>query len=138
MATRGPKPVPIEVKRRRGTLRPSRMPNRSTLGTVEPINATDVPPLASFAQVLSTASGWLAATDSILVAMLRESLEEREQLRELVTATGDVAHRRALRDLDRQIVTMLADLGFDPTARARLGLAEVKAATTLDRLRRER
>jgi phage terminase small subunit len=43
-----------------------------------------------------------------------------------------------LRDLDKQIISQLSLLGFDPAARSRLGLAEVKAQSTLEKLRQNR
>ena len=81
---------------------------------------------------------WLAQTDSTALALLRESLEERQALREVVIATQSETARKALRDLDKQIIGQLSLLGFDPAARARLGLAEVKAASTLEKLRQSR
>lgn len=136
MPPRGPKPTPIEVKRRRGTLRSDRTPNAGSMSIASPLESADLSPLASFEVVVEAARLWLADSDALLVAMLRETLEEREALRELLLAGGGPDHRKALREIDRQIVSMLAALGFDPTARSRLGLAEVKAASTLDRLRR--
>jgi phage terminase small subunit len=45
-----------------------------------------------------------------------------------------------LRDVTKQIIMLLAALGFDPTSRSRLGIAEVKARSRLqeiqDRARR--
>jgi hypothetical protein len=81
---------------------------------------------------------WLAATDSTALALLRESLEERAVVRDLVMATQSTDARKALRDLDKQIIGQLSLLGFDPAARSRLGLAEVKAASTLEKLRQSR
>jgi len=98
----------------------------------------DLDPAATLHTVLDAGSAWLAATDSTALAMLRESLEERSQLRAVVLATQSMDARKALRDLDKQLIAMLSALGFDPTARARLGLAEVKAASTLDKLRANR
>lgn len=138
MAPRGPNPTPIEVKRRRGTLRADRTPNLATMVEVAPLDSAVVAPLASFATVIEAARPWLADTDAIAVAMLRETMEEREGLRSLVLESGDRYQRKALRDIDRQLTSMLAALGFDPSARARFGLAEVKAATTLEKLRRSR
>jgi len=40
--------------------------------------------------------------------------------------------------LDKQIVSLLSNLGFDPAARARLGLAEVKTKSVLEQLREKR
>jgi hypothetical protein len=81
---------------------------------------------------------WLAITDSVALSMLREALEERTSLRHLVLATQSTDARKALRDLDKQIIGQLSLLGFDPAARARLGLAEVKAQSTLEKLRKNR
>jgi hypothetical protein len=43
--------------------------------------------------------------------------------------------RKALRDLDRQLVANLSLLGFTPTDRSRLGVAEVKRQSKLEELR---
>ena len=40
--------------------------------------------------------------------------------------------------MDKTILSCLSQLGFDPTARARLGLAEVKAEDTLEKLKARR
>jgi phage terminase small subunit len=70
--------------------------------------------------------------------MLRESIEERSALRALVMQSQSTDARKALRDLDKQIISQLSLLGFDPAARSRLGLAEVKAQSTLEKLRHNR
>jgi hypothetical protein len=66
--------------------------------------------------------------------MLRSMLEERDGLRADAMA-GSTEARKHLRDLDRQIMPLLAALGFDPASRSRLGLAEVKAKSKLEELR---
>jgi hypothetical protein len=63
------------------------------------------------------------------VSMLREALEERHDIRERVMAGS--GERRELRDLDKQIISQLSALGFDPTARSRLGVAEVTRVSKL-------
>jgi phage terminase small subunit len=80
---------------------------------------------------------WLARTDAPALALLRSMLEEREGLRDLAFQ-GSNESRKALRDLDKQIVSLLSNLGFDPAARARLGLAEVKTKSVLEQLREKR
>jgi hypothetical protein len=94
----------------------------------------ELDPVDTLDGVLDAGRVWLAASDTTALAMLRESLEERAALRELVLATGSVELRKALRDLDKQIIGQLSTLGFDPAARSRLGVAEVKAASTLEKL----
>ena len=65
--------------------------------------------------------------------MLREALEERAEVR-ATYPPGSKERRR----IDDQIGRQLSALGFDPAARARLGLAEVKAASKLDDIRQHR
>lgn len=140
MARTGRPPSPIEAKKRRGTARPDRTPNLSNLAAVPAVDSTpaDLDPANAFEAVLHDGRAWLASTDSVALAMLREALEERASLRHVVMQTQSPDARKALRDLDKQIVTQLSALGFDPAARSRLGLAEVKAQTTLEKLRQAR
>ena len=46
--------------------------------------------------------------------------------------------RSGLRELERQIISQLALLGFSPSDRARLGIAEVKKESKLDELLRRK
>ena len=140
MARTGRPPTPTEVKRKRGTARPDRVANLGNLAAVPAVAAEphDLDPAAVFELVMSGGRTWLAQTDSIALSMLRESLEERATLRAVVISSQSPDARKALRDLDKQIIGQLSVLGFDPAARARLGLAEVKAATKLEQLRQAR
>jgi hypothetical protein len=71
--------------------------------------------------------------------MTSEALCERETLRELVLAQPDNPKLRSgLRELERQIVSNLGLLGFSPSDRARLGLAEVKKESKLEELLRRK
>lgn len=141
MARTGRPTKPVEQKRKIGTARPDRTPvslgNLAAVPAVAP-DPSDLDPASTFEQVLSDGRVWLASTDSVALAMLRESLEERRSLREILLATQSPDARKALRELDKQIISQLSTLGFDPTARARLGLAEVKAQSTLEKLRENR
>lgn len=140
MTRTGRPPVPTETKRKRGTARPDRTPNLGNLAAVPAVTHEphDLDPASTFELVMDGGRQWLAQTDSIALAMLRESLEERAVLRELVMQTQSAESRKALRDLDKQIHSQLSTLGFDPAARSRLGLAEVKAQSTLEKLRKSR
>lgn len=102
-----------------------------------PPEPVDLDPADALEHVLAAGKIWLAATDVVSLAMLRQALEERRALRQVVIATQSPDARRSLRELDKQIIAELSALGFDPTARSRLGVAEVKAQSTLDRLRQD-
>jgi hypothetical protein len=78
---------------------------------------------------------WISPTTDIeLVLMTAEMVDERWNLRVKVMSNDDPRLRRGLRELDKQIVSNLADLGFSPTARMRLGIAEVKKQSKLEEL----
>lgn len=135
MARTGRPPKPVEEKRRTGNPGGRRLPERSSLAVVPAaeVKPVELDPIQTIDAVFEAAQHWLAATDVTALALLRESLEERQDLRAAVLAGhGD---RKELRALDKQIIEQLSALGFDPTARGRLGLVEVKAASTLERLK---
>lgn len=140
MAPVGRPPKPIEQKRRTGNPGKRQLPGATNLAVVPAIAAdpVDLDPVDTVASVLEAGRAWLATSDTLALALLRESIEERSMLRALVIQTQSTDARKALRDLDKQIISQLSLLGFDPSARSRLGLAEVKAATTLEKLRKSR
>jgi hypothetical protein len=71
--------------------------------------------------------------------MTSEGLSERDSLRALLEIDpGNYRARSGLRELERQIVSNLALLGFTPSDRARLGLAEVKKESKLEEIIRRR
>jgi hypothetical protein len=137
LATRGRPPKPIEQHKRTGTFDASRH-KRGALVAVEAVEIEPVfkPAADLFVEIMQAGSAWFAKSDSVQLAMLRESLEERERL--LPVAESSTEARKQLRELNREIADWLTQLGFNPTARARLGLAEVKAASTLEKLQAKR
>ncbi len=136
----GRPPKPTEQKRRTGNPGKRALPGAHALAAVPAIEVepVELPVNTTLAEVFSAGRAWLAASDTTAMALLRESIEEREVLRDLVMQTQSSDARKALRDLDKQIISQLSTLGFDPAARSRLGLAEVKAASTLEKLRKSR
>lgn len=136
----GRPPKPVEQKRRTGNPGKRKLPGATQLAAVPAIEVApvDLPPDTTLDAIFDAGRAWLAASDVTAMALLRESLEERAVLRALVMQTQSTDARKALRDLDKQIIGQLSLLGFDPSARSRLGLAEVKAATTLEKLRKSR
>ena len=79
-------------------------------------------------QVWQSGAGWLKQQmDTELVLMLCEASEERTRLRvKLQDDPNAWRDRRALRELDRQIITLLGQIGFTPSERGLLGTGEVR------------
>lgn len=145
MATRGRPVMPIEQKRLKGTLRPSRVPSGSALiGSVSPVQAPECPeglsPSGQEFWALAWGTAWISqTTDLVLVRMACEGLSERDTLRELVISEPqNFRARTSLRELDKQLISQLALLGFSPSDRARLGLTEVKKESKLEDLMRRK
>ena len=141
MATRGRPVMPIEQKRLKGTLRPSRVPSGVALiGSVSPVQAPECPeglsPSGQEFWALAWGTSWISkTTDLVLVRMASDGLSERDTLRELVlNEPQNFRARASLRELDRQLISQLALLGFSPSDRSRLGLTEVKKESKLEAL----
>ena len=83
---------------------------------------------------------WLAVhTDVHLLAITCEQMDERVVLRDYVMQNIDAWHERAaLRELEKSIRSNLSLLGFTPTDRMKLGVAEIKAETKMEALQRRR
>jgi hypothetical protein len=146
MARNGRPPVPTERKRALGN--PGKRSLPKTAAVVSLDAAVEIPdpprPLGPGGTQLWTRA-WLAArswlspqTDVETLLMVCEPVDERIALRITVLRDGVAEDRKALRDLDKQVLNGLSILGFTPTDRARLGLAEVKAISTLERLKQQR
>lgn len=140
----GAKPVPNEVKDRRGTLRADRVLSpvlESVLlqGEIpQPPEALGEIGRAIWAQVLTEASAWVSfRLDILLLGIVCDQFEERATLRNLVIAQPDQPRLRiALRELDKALVSNLATLGLTPTDRARLGFVQVRKENKLEQLMR--
>ena len=140
----GRHPLPIEEKRKRGTLRMSRLPENGLeevprLPIVEGIPA---PPerlgprgREFWAQAFESGNWLWGDIDGTLLAHTGELLDEREELTEQVQDKPENTRlRAALRQLDKQLVSNLAHLGFTPADRARLGLVRVKQQSKLEEM----
>jgi hypothetical protein len=80
---------------------------------------------------------WISVnTDSELLLMTCELVDERWNLRVRVMQSNDWRERRALRELDDRIIRNLSLMGFTPADRSRLGVAEVKAISKMEALKR--
>lgn len=136
---------PIEQKRLKGTLRPDRLPANAPLATLshyegepEPKTSLGEQGLAFWSQAWATP--WLSQlSDYWLVLLTAQALDEREQVRlALIESPSDRRLRATLRELDKQVISTYSLLGFSPSDRSRLGVAEVKKESKLDELIRRK
>jgi P27 family predicted phage terminase small subunit len=90
-------------------------------------------------------------SDFVLMALLCSKIAERTQLADWLaedfsrrfyeTANGQIVSHPAVKQIDQydaQITSWLSMLGFSPSDRARLGLAEVRIADALDQFRQRK
>ena len=137
---------PIEQKRLLGNPGKRALPNEDSVILLARAEQTPEPtrPLLKYGQELwdriwGMGATWVSdKTDIELLMMTCEMIDERWNLRVKVMQTDDPRLRRGLRELDRQIVSNLSLLGFTPSDRARLGVAEIKAKTKLEELMERR
>lgn len=134
---------PIEQKRMLGN--PGRRPLPESSALMQLNGVTEIPepsrPLLKYGRefwdkIWSMGSTWISFnSDSELLLMTCEMIDERWNLRIKVMQNDEPRLRRGLRELDRQIISNLSLLGFTPSDRSRLGVAEVKAASKLEELK---
>lgn len=135
---------PVEVKRKLGN--PGRRP-LADVNSVQLLPAITVVPDPSrpllkygrefWNKVWGSGLSWISPnTDSELLLMTCELVDERWNLRVKVMQSGEWRERRALRELDSRIISNLSLLGFTPADRSRLGVAEVRAISKMEQLKR--
>ena len=141
----GRPPKPTEVKRRTGNPGGRKLPDATVVELLPAVDQTPEParPLSTAGRELwerawRSGRAWLADTDSELLLITCEQLDERQMLRVRVLREHDWRERAGLRALDKEIAANLAMLGFSPVDRTRLGVAEVKAQSALEEVRRRR
>jgi hypothetical protein len=143
MSQRGRPPKPVEQKRLLGNPGKRALPNQASVvalpsayGIPEPQRPLGPSGSELWERIWGLANTWLSPnTDSELLLMTCELLDERWNLRVRVMRDSRPEERKALRELDRQLVANLSLLGFSPTDRSRLGVAEVKRQSKLEELR---
>jgi hypothetical protein len=138
----GRPPKPTELKRIQGNPGKRALPKETemillpaAIGIPEPSR-----PLLKYGEemwdrIWNMGNSWISPTTDIeLVLMTAEMVDERWNLRVKVMGSDDPKLRRGLRELDKLIVSNLSLLGFSPTDRMRLGVAEVKKQSKLEEL----
>lgn len=106
----------------------------------EPLRRLDNDGMELWVRTWALGQTWISKDSDIeLLQMTCEMVDERDMLRAYVLENMDAWHeRRALRDLEKAIVTNLSLLGFTPTDRMRLGVSHVKAKSKLEELMERR
>jgi hypothetical protein len=136
---------PIEMKRKLGNPGKRAMPKEGELmqiegGYREPLRPLGEAGLQLWSEVFDAGGLWISLkTDTQLLQMVCELLDRREILREQFWA--DPADRKvnmSLLETEKLIQSSLSLLGFTPSDRSRLGLAEVKAKSKLEELMERR
>jgi hypothetical protein len=137
MANMGRPPVPNERKRLLGNPGKRALPKQDEIVVLEGVADQEIPEpprqlfepgRALWDRAWSLGNRWISPVSDIeLLVTTCEQVDERIRLRTAVWNNNRSDERRALRELERQIVNNLSLLGFTPTDRTRMGLAEVKA-----------
>ena len=131
-------PRPLEQKRLLGN--PGKRPLPEPLpvvdgGYIEPARPLDFAGMQLWRSAMTTGANWIARnTDTQLLLMTCEQMDRRMELIAKIHETQEWRLYRALHDLEKMISGNLGILGFTPTDRTRLGMAEVKTASKLEQL----
>jgi hypothetical protein len=133
------------MKRKLGNPGKRAMPREGQLmqidgGYREPLRPLGEAGFQLWSEVYEAGGLWISAkTDTQLLQMVCELLDRREILREEFLA--DPTERKvnmSLLETEKLIQTSLSLLGFTPSDRSKLGLAEVKAKSKLEELMERR
>jgi hypothetical protein len=142
MTRTGRPPKPVELKRLEGNPGKRALPDEKAMILLPAAETIPEPsrPLLKYGRemwdrIWGMGQLWISPTsDYELCLMTCEMIDERWNLRVKVMSSEDAKLRRGLRELDRTIVSNLSLLGFSPTDRMRLGIAEVKKQSRLEEL----
>ena len=134
-------PKPLEQKRLIGNPGKRPLPNQADTialpaGRVDPIRPLEYAGKQLWDSVFSNGELWISSrTDIHLLQMTAEQLDRRETLRDaLVESPTENTVLMRLGELEKSIAGNLGLLGFTPSDRTRLGLAEVKTQSKLEQL----
>lgn len=138
----GRPPVPNEVKRKRGTARPDRVPAAATVVALpQAVGVPDLPVdfgLAAqrlWGRIWQNGITWISPQSDIEAAENACRLtDDLERARNRYRATTDPADGRMVVQLDAAMSAALGRLGFDPASRTKLGVAEVKVQSEFEKL----
>jgi hypothetical protein len=136
---------PLERKRSLGNPGRRPLPDAGTIlavpgGRVEPVRGLGVAGMQLWDAVFSAGELWVSSrTDVTLLQLVCEQLDRREVLRDAFVADpGERSLSMSLIEVEKAIASNLGLLGFTPSDRARLGLAEVKVQSKLEAMMEKR
>jgi len=140
--TAGRPPKPTELKRLQGNLGHRDLPDLNNI-THLPM-AKEIPPAPEILQehgknlwnrAWGMAITWLSPVSDIDAIYNAATLADAsEAARNKYMATLEANDGRAFVAINKAYTDALTSLGFDPISRSRLGVAEVRAATSIDKL----
>jgi hypothetical protein len=144
---------PTELKKRLGTSRPSR--DKPALVVMPATPTTTAPPdtladagAREWRHVLQVAP-WIGASDIAILKLYCEAIDRRAHLIAILSDMGYVLYTDrgyaylnpaagALATTETMLTKWMSQLGLNPADRGRLGVAEVKAQSALERIRADR
>ena len=142
MATNGRPPKPVELKRAQGNPGNRKLPDVSIVQTLPMAVTIPEPPadlgeegLRLWNRSWDFAITWLSPNSDI--SAVEHACRTADLLmlaQNKYRATLDSADGRVVVAMSKTMADAFAALGFDPTSRSRLGVAEVKRASALDNL----
>ena len=138
--TAGRPSVPVEKKRQLGNPGKRALPGEDAVvlysGRVEPPEGLVGPGLALWSRVFDEGEIWISPRlDVVLLERVCRALDRQVELEQLFDA--DPSNRQtvmSINETDKLIFSGLGLLGFTPSDRAKLGLAEIKRQSKLDEL----
>jgi len=134
---------PLEVKRALGNPGRQKLPDVDATislrsGFVEPHQPLDWAGLLLWKRVFGAGLTWISPQSDVELLLLTCKQLDRQIVleRQFVEKPDDFHIHRQLLDLEAAIVNNLGKLGLTVDARSKLGLAEIKAETKMEQLRK--
>lgn len=134
-------PKPNELKRKLGNPGKRVLPAEGELrvvpgGRVDPVRPLEWAGQQMWDSVFNAGELWVSnRTDVQLLQLVCEQLDRKVRIEQMILENPEEWHMfKQLNDLERMISTNLGLLGFTPSDRTRLGLAEVKRQSKLEAL----
>ena len=144
MPRTGRPPIPLETKRLRGTLRADRtLPHDITAIAPVVIVPSKLGDERTGVEMLQRilddgASTWIGPTDMAMAEAFVRLWDDAANLRAKLARRFNRDTWNAYRDATKGYISCLSALGLDPSARGRLGVAEVRKQSKLEELRERR
>ncbi len=146
------KPQPTERKRRRGNTAKEKLPSLAAVVALPSAAGTAAPEGLGAAGIelwdrsMGVGKAWIAQTDLTVLRLACELADRRTGFLEILEADGPVlftdkayAYQHpilgAITTVERELLACLSLLGFTPSDRSRLGVAEVTAQSKLAQIR---